>query len=156
MVKIQTISHKEFGDIRYVNDGSIWIVAKDIILALGYKWDEIERRKQAELVAKQAQSRANAVEEAIGIAGQWQQVKAMDWVCSIFDTYGKSNPVWSKLGKKATSLSYELGYDIRKALDSEWGSVNVYHVDVLKALYHFVINNRNFLSAYRKQKYIEE
>lgn len=112
--------------------------------------DEVEKREQAELVARGALSRAEAAEECIGIAGQWQQVKAMDWVCSVFDTHGKKNPVWSQLGHLASRISKQLGYERRPALDSEWGQVWLYHVDVLKAVHAYIMGQTAWLAKYRK------
>lgn len=36
------------------------------------------------------------------------------------------------LGRKASKLSIEYGYDIEKAKDARYGVVNTYHVDILK------------------------
>ena len=39
------------------------------------------------------------------------------------------------LGRKATKLSREYGYDIDKVTDSRFGKVNSYHLDILKEVF---------------------
>lgn len=39
------------------------------------------------------------------------------------------------LGRKASKLSREYGYDIGKAKDTRYGTVNTYHVDILKEVF---------------------
>lgn len=39
------------------------------------------------------------------------------------------------LGRKASKLSREYGYDIGKAKDTRYGEVNTYHVDILKEVF---------------------
>ncbi|MCI8378622.1 MAG: hypothetical protein HFH72_08910 [Lachnospiraceae bacterium] len=39
------------------------------------------------------------------------------------------------LGRKASKLSREYGYDIGKVKDTRYGSVNTYHVDILKEVF---------------------
>ena len=39
------------------------------------------------------------------------------------------------LGRKASKLSKEYGYDIGKAKDTRYGAVNTYHVDILKEVF---------------------
>lgn len=39
------------------------------------------------------------------------------------------------LGRKASKLSREYGYDIGKAKDTRYGAVNIYHVDILKEVF---------------------
>lgn len=39
------------------------------------------------------------------------------------------------LGRKASKLSREYGYDIGKAKDTRYGAVNTYHVDILKEVF---------------------
>lgn len=112
--------------------------------------DEVEKREQAEIIARGALSRAQAAEECIGIAEQWRQIKAMDWVCSVFNTHGKVNPVWSQLGHLASRITKNLGYERKLSLDPEWGSVWVYHIDVLKATHTYIINHPEWMAAYRK------
>lgn len=41
----------------------------------------------------------------------------------------------SMLGRKASKLSREYGYDIGKAKDTRYGTVNTYHVDILKEVF---------------------
>lgn len=42
------------------------------------------------------------------------------------------------LGRKATKLSREYGYDIGKVTDTLFGKVNSYHLDILKSIFEFV------------------
>lgn len=42
------------------------------------------------------------------------------------------------LGRKATKLSREYGYDIGKVTDTRFGKVNSYHLDILKNIFEFV------------------
>lgn len=39
------------------------------------------------------------------------------------------------IGRKASKLSKEYGYDIGKAKDTRYGTVNTYHVDILKEVF---------------------
>ena len=39
------------------------------------------------------------------------------------------------LGRKASKLSKEYGYDVAKVKDSRYGTVNSYHVDILKEVF---------------------
>lgn len=41
----------------------------------------------------------------------------------------------SMLGRKASKLSKEYGYDVSKTKDPRFGSVNLYHVDILKEVF---------------------
>lgn len=47
---------------------------------------------------------------------------------------GSTKMDYKKLGKKATQLSKEQGYEIYKAPDTKWGAINTYHVNILKQL----------------------
>ena len=42
------------------------------------------------------------------------------------------------LGRKATKLSREYGYDIGKVTDTRFGKVNSYHLDILKNIFEFI------------------
>ena len=42
------------------------------------------------------------------------------------------------LGRKATKLSREYGYDIDKVTDSRFGKVNSYHLDILKEVFEHI------------------
>ena len=111
--------------------------------------DEYEKRQLAEANEKKALQHAAVLEDALGVSEQWQQVKAWDWVTDIFDAH--NHPVvWSRLGKEATALSKALGYEVRKAPDSTYGEVNVYHTDIGTALLRIASMNTHFLEAYRK------
>lgn len=113
-------------------------------------WADEYEAKQAALaeVAKLAE-RSSALEEVIGIAQQWKQIKALDWVPEVFDV--RNHPVvWNLLGKRASELSRALGYDIRKAPDSTYGEVNVYHIDIVTALERQCKYDSTTLAAYRR------
>ena len=42
------------------------------------------------------------------------------------------------LGRKATKLSHEYGYDIDKVTDPRFGKVNSYHLDILKEVFEHI------------------
>lgn len=127
------------------------MLPQDYASALRALADEVEKRELAEQKAIGLAKDKDVLKQVLGIHEDWMQVKACDWVTDIFDTYGKDNPVWSQLGKKAVAIAYALGDDVDKVLDPEFGSVNLYKKQTLDALHTFVLNNPDFLKLYRKR-----
>lgn len=110
-------------------------------------WIADRKTATAMNTASQFSKENDRLRTEIGDSKQWKQVKAITWLPRMFHL---SPAVYVALGKKLTKLSYELGYPIRTAPSSEFGTVNVYHVDVVNHLFSRLVNDPYMLSKYRR------
>lgn len=110
-------------------------------------WIADRKTATAMNTASQFSKENDRLRTEIGDSKQWKQVKAIAWLPRMFHL---SPAVYVALGKKLTKLSYELGYPIRTAPSSEFGTVNVYHVDVVNHLFSRLVNDPYMLSKYRR------
>lgn len=143
---------------------------RDYAAALRAYADEVERRELAEKLrdyairtkaeigerreatamntASQAVKQCNKLKDEIGNSKTWKRTKAIKWLTKYF---APSIGMWSAVGIRLKKLSGEMGYKIRKAEDSEYGAVNVYHIDVIDMFHSKVKADPNMLRKYRKE-----
>ena len=112
---------------------------------------EIGSRREATAMATASRlSKENAkLQDALGIGKTWKSAKAIDWVKHYFIP---SAGLWSQLGKKLTTLSREMGYEVRRMETSEYpNGVGLYHEDVIKRLHARLDAHPEMLWQYRKE-----
>ena len=91
--------------------------------------DEYEKRVAAQKVIEEQAATIEAQEIALGDNRDWKAVTAIPWLRDVFaDT---STKACSRIGKTLSALSRSMGMEIRKAEDSKWSTVNVYHITVI-------------------------
>jgi len=91
------------------------------------------------------------LKEKLGDGEKYKTVKAIPWLRKYFDLRIKPKPAYQQIGKKLTNLSNFLGFEIRKIkTDSEWDTVNAYHVDVINQFEQNLKEDKNLLCKYRK------
>ena len=107
-----------------------------------------KREATAMAKASAAVRKVNQLEDQLGEGKNWKKVKAIPWLKDVFD---KASKPYSSLGKLLKQLSVEMGYDIRTVEDSEYGNVNVYHVDVIAEMKDRIDSNDKILCRFRKE-----
>ena len=98
--------------------------------------------------ASAAVRRAKKLEEKLGIAEDWKQVRAIEWLHEVFDF--KVPGVWVTIGLQLKDISEQLGLKIRKTPSSRYGTVNVYHSDAIETFYELIVADPEYLLKYRK------
>ena len=90
------------------------------------------------------------LEIRLGEAESWKTVAAMDKeLRKIFRMDARCRQT---VGRALTSISRQVGLDIKKATDSRFGEVNAYHVDAWKEFfkYLFRVENAEFMASWRR------
>jgi len=95
-------------------------------------WISDKKTATAMATASKAVKERERALEQVGNAKTWKQVKAIPWLRKYFDLNERG--VYSRIGKMLSKLSKEMGYGRRIIDDSEWGSVNAYHINVINAM----------------------
>lgn len=107
-----------------------------------------ERREATAMNTASRLSKENGkLKDALGEGKTWKQVTAIEWLNQYF---APSPGLWSPLGRKLSSLSDELGYEVRRAPSTKYGSVGLYHVDVIERLRERLDAHPDMLWKFRK------
>lgn len=106
---------------------------------------EVERQKA--VINDQAQT-IEAQEIALGDNTNWKAVLGIPWLETYF--IDKSTRVTSRIGKVLTAMSRALGVEKRLAEDDRWGTVGVYHIDVIEEFRRRLDNDPYILSDIRR------
>ncbi len=105
-----------------------------------------KREATSMATASVAVKRANKLEDELGRGKTYRTAKSISWIKDYFST---SRGLWSQLGKKLTQLSNELGYEVKKIDNEDFGTVNSYHIEVIRTLQGRINNDENMLGKYR-------
>ena len=98
----------------------------DLIISLATQLKK-EREEKENLRLENEQNKQMVIEKTI------QLDESMEWY-SIKRWAQEHNMDWRKINwRKLKALSYELGYDIKKVFDPNYGQVNIYNVKVFEA-----------------------
>ena len=98
----------------------------DLIISLATQLKK-EREEKENLRLENEQNKQMVIEKTI------QLDESMEWY-SIKRWAQEHNMDWRKINwRKLKALSYELGYDIKKVFDANYGQVNIYNVKVFEA-----------------------
>lgn len=84
--------------------------------------------------------------EKLGDAAYWKKAKAIGWLGEYFVL---TNISYSQIGKSLVKISKAMGYEVRKVEDSDYGFVNLYHIDVINALRKRLDADPEYLEKYR-------
>lgn len=90
--------------------------------------------------------------EQIGDSKTYKQAKAISWLPEIFNLKVniEGEGVYKSLGHALSKLSNSMGYEYKTIESSTYpAGVKAYHVDVIEALRHKLINDRNMMRQYR-------
>ena len=90
--------------------------------------------------------------EQIGDSKTYKQAKAISWLPEIFNLKVniEGEGVYKSLGHALSKLSNSMGYKYKTIESSTYPQgVKAYHVDVIEALRHKLINDRNMMRQYR-------
>jgi hypothetical protein len=90
--------------------------------------DEYERNQALTLENKEAKLQLELKTEQLDESKEWYSIKR----------WSKENGVnWRKVSwRKMKVISYELGYEVKKIFDANYGQVNIYNVNVFKAYFN--------------------
>ena len=90
--------------------------------------DEYERNQALTLENKEAKLQLELKTEQLDESKEWYSIKR----------WSKENGVnWRKVSwRKMEVISYELGYEVKKIFDANYGQVNIYNVNVFKAYFN--------------------
>lgn len=90
--------------------------------------DEYERNQVLTLENKEAKLQLELKTEQLDESKEWYSIKR----------WSKENGVnWRKVSwRKMKVISYELGYEVKKIFDANYGQVNIYNVNVFKAYFN--------------------
>ena len=99
--------------------------------------------------ASVATRKVNKLENALGIGRDYKQVKAIGWIREEFDLSHKS--AFSQIGKALSKFSRDRGQEPLTAPDSQFGTVKMFHVDVIAAFRLELRRDRNLLGKIRRR-----
>lgn len=90
--------------------------------------DEYERNQVLTLENKEAKLQLELKTEQLDESKEWYSIKR----------WSKENGVnWRNISwRKMKVISYELGYEVKKIFDANYGQVNIYNVNVFKAYFN--------------------
>lgn len=90
--------------------------------------DEYERNQALTLENKEAKLQLELKTEQLDESKEWYSIKR----------WSKENGVnWRKVSwRRMKVISYELGYEVKKIFDANYGQVNIYNVNVFKAYFN--------------------
>ncbi len=111
-------------------------------------WISDKKTATAMNTASQLSKENGKLKDALGEGKTWKQAAAIEWLTQYFVL---SRGFWSALGMKLSKLSDELGYEKRTVPSSKYGSVNLYHVDVIEKLRERLDAHPDMLWKYRKE-----
>ena len=135
-----------------------WIVAERSRIAeheraeyLKKRQGEINNTKTATAMNTASQfSKENAkLKDSIGIGKHYRQVKAIEWLGEEFNLASKSE--YSQIGKALSKFSRDRGQEPLTAPDSQFGTVKMFHVDVIAAFRLELHRDRNLLGKIRRR-----
>lgn len=109
----------------------------------------ISRKREATAMNKASQlSKENTrLREQVGDSKTYKQARAIPWLGDFFKL---DRTAYIQIGKRLTKESKTLGYEIKEVPHSKYGSVKVYHADVIHHFKHKLISDLNFMRRYRK------
>lgn len=109
-----------------------------------------KREATAMATASIACKKVKALESELGLSGDYRAVKAIPWLGNIFDLRKKA--VYSLIGKHLTTISKTSSYEVKSISDSSYGTINLYHKDVILSFYVRVLQDTTVLAKYRKEQ----
>lgn len=92
--------------------------------------------------------KVNKLSEMIGDSKTYKQVKAVTWIPDYFNV--KISATYAQIGKKLTSLSKTMEFDVKQIDHQEFGKVNIYHTDVIESFKKMLDSDANLMAKYRK------
>lgn len=110
---------------------------------------EIGSRREATSMAtaSAAVRQRDALADKLGEGKHYKTARAIPW---LLDVFAPSRGMYQQVGKKLTTISARMGYDVRTVEDSKWGTVKAYHVEAIEALRLELAKDANMLGRYRK------
>jgi chemotaxis protein histidine kinase CheA len=112
-------------------------------------WIGSKREATAMAKASAATRKANELERRLGQEENWKRVKAIPWLA---EEFAITRTMYQQVGKKLKAISDELGLEIDKSPDSEYGEVKIYHIDAINELWRRLQEDSELLAKYRKEK----
>ena len=98
---------------------------------------------------KMLEERNEILNEQLGNAKNWKQVKAITWIREFFvPTQG----LWSVLGKTLKSISEELDLEVRKVPDPTYGEVCSFRIEAINELHNRLQQNPSLMKNYRPDR----
>lgn len=112
-------------------------------------WIGSKREATAMAKASAATRKANELERRLGQEENWKRVKAIPWLA---EEFAITRTMYQQVGKKLKAISDEMGLEIDKSPDSEYGEVKIYHIDAINELWRRLQEDSELLARYRKEK----
>jgi phage regulator Rha-like protein len=113
------------------------------LLEAGRLAQENEKRT---LERDQAADKASDLEEKLGVAENWKQAKAIEWLADYFNL---SKVAYSQIGRALSSTSRLMGLEPKAIDDSAYGYVKAYHSSVILKFKEKLDSDCNLLIKYR-------
>jgi len=110
-------------------------------------WISRKREATAMNTASRLSKENTRLRDQVGDSKTWKQARAIPWLKDFFIL---NNVAYAQIGKKLTKESKVLGYEIKQAPHSKYGSVKIYHHDVIEHFKHKLISDLNLMRKYRK------
>ena len=110
-------------------------------------WIGSRREASAMAMASAAVRKVKVLEEELGRGQTYRSYKSIPWIQHYFRS-GKG--VASAVGRAFARLSLEMGFEVGKAPDSNYGEVNTYHSAVVEAMRARLDRDDNYLLKHRR------
>lgn len=110
-------------------------------------WINDKKAATAMNTASQKVKENNLLKDELGIGKTFKTVKAISWLGEFFDLNNKET--YKVAGMYLTKFSKQLGYPRKVIEDTNWGTVNGYHLDVIAYFRRYIEENPDFMSKYR-------
>jgi phage regulator Rha-like protein len=110
-------------------------------------WINDKKAATAMNTASQKVKENNLLKDELGIGKTFKTVKAISWLGDFFDLNNKET--YKVAGMYLSKFSKQLGYPRKVIEDTNWGTVNGYHLDVIAYFRRYTEDYPSFMNKYR-------
>lgn len=112
-------------------------------------WIGCKREAMAMNTASRLSKENKRLREQIEDSEDWKPLKAIRWLKDFFILHKTS---YGQIGNMLANESMELGYGFSEILHSKYGVVIIYHKNVIQHFKRRLLEDRNLMRKYRKNK----
>ncbi|MBF0229182.1 MAG: antA/AntB antirepressor family protein [Desulfamplus sp.] len=87
------------------------------------------------------------LKDQLGESKTWKTAKAIPWLSDFFEL---SKAIYKIVGMRLSKISKSLGYNTKKVPDTDYGTINAYHIEVINHFKCKLTEDPNMMREYRR------